>query len=230
MTYEQAVGWGFIPQRKHHHREESNAVRRRSDLKIRQMIRRRKLDFLALSIILSFLFAVACPPPDYSILFGYNGEWEKSLKIKESPIVANITGHIRFYGWSDQMHIEIAIEGLDTSKIVFFDSTLLISGRTINTTNYFNDKVMFESEIFRPFYYDIYKRKHRIELAIGGIFDTRKGFDEMTKDEFFTYLDMLNGRIHIVNIFSEPKLIEVKMDKKKLIKKLRGRVSALREK
>jgi hypothetical protein len=202
-------------------------MRRRSDLKFLQMISRFKFGFLALSIIL--LFVVACPPPDYSILFGYNGEWDKSLKIVEDSIVAKITGSMRFYGWSDQLHIKITIEGLDTSKIVFFDSTMLISGRTINTTDYFDDKVMFESETFRPFYYDVYKRKHRIDIVIGGIFDTRKGYDEMTKDDFFTYLNILNGRIRIENIFDESKVIDVKIDKKMLARKLRGRVPALQE-
>ncbi len=177
-----------------------------------------------------FLIVVACPAPDYPVLFGYEDDWHKSLTIKEGPIEVKITGRIRLYSWADALHIKVAIEGLDTSKIVFFDSTLSISKRTVNTTNYFNDKVIFESEAFWFFRYEIYKKKHRIDVVIGATYDSHKFYGDMTRDEFFAYLDIVNARLRIENIFAEPKVIEVKLDKKLLVRKLRGRVPALREK
>lgn len=177
-----------------------------------------------------FLIVVACPPPDYPVLFGYENNWHKSLTIEEGPVGAKITGNIRLSSWSDVLHIKVAIEGLDTSKIVFFDSTMIISRRIVNTTNYFDDKVIFESETFGFSRYDIYKKKHRIDVVIRATFDEHKFYGDMTRDEFFAYLDKVNGRLRIENIFAEPKVIDVKVDKKLLVRKLRQRVPALREK
>lgn len=184
-----------------------------------------RLVFLAM-----FLIVVACPPPDYPVLFGYDGDWYKFLEMEEGPVGTKITGNIRLSSWSDVLHIKVAIEGLDTSKIVFFDSTMIISRRIVNTTNYFDDKVIFESKTFRPFYFNIYKKKHKIDVVIGAIFDNHKFYGDMTRDEFFAYLDKVKGRLRIENIFAEPKVIEVKVDKKLLMRKLRRRVPALREK
>lgn len=183
-----------------------------------------RLVFLAM-----FLIVVACPAPDYPVLFGYEDNWHKSLTMEEGLIKAKITGRIRLHSWGDALRIKVAIEGLDTSKIVFFDSTMIISRRIVNTTNYFDDKVIFESETFGFFRYDIYKKKHRIDVVIGATYDSHKFYGDMTRDEFFAYLDKVNARLRIENIFSEPKVIDVKLDKELLVRKLRGRVPALRE-
>lgn len=181
-----------------------------------------------LSLLLLLLLFVACPPPDYPVLFGYNGEWHESLKIEEGTIEAKITGKISFYGWQDILHIEIAFKGLDMSTITFFDSTSG-SGHTMNTAHFLDNRVIFNSEKFRVIYSNIYNVGDRIEVVIGSVFDNHIDFQHMTRDEFYTYLDMLNGRIQIESIFAEPKLIEVKVNKKLLAKKLRGWVPALEE-
>ena len=186
------------------------------------------MNFRKVVVFMLFVAVMGCPAPDYPVLFGYDGDWHKSLTMEEGLIKAKITGRIRLPGWGDALHIQVAIEGLDTSKIVFFDSTMIISRRIVNTTNYFDDKVIFESETFGFFRYDIYKRKHRIDVVISATFDDHKFYSDMTRIEFFAYLDIVSARLRIENIFAEPKVIDVKVDKKLLVRKLRNRVPALR--
>jgi hypothetical protein len=140
-----------------------------------------------------------------------------------------ITGDISFYGWLDALAIEVAIEGLDTSKIAFFDSTMVISRRIVKTTHYFDDKVIFESEAFWNFDYDIYKRKRGIDVIIGATYENHKLYDDMTREEFSAYLDDINARLRIEKIFREPKLIDIRVDKELLTQKLKGLVPALQE-
>ena len=187
-------------------------------------------------LLLLFIFA-ACPPPDYPILFGYNGEWHKSLKIEEASIRLKIRGEIRLSGWSDVLFIKVGIEGLDNSKITFFDTTNF-SGRSVSRTHYFDNKIIFQSETFRsPAKFDshlerdldIFLERQKVDIVISAIFDNHELYEDMTRGEFFSYLDKLTARIRIENLFAEPKLINVKVDKKLLAKKLRGWVPALEE-
>ncbi|UCC78357.1 MAG: hypothetical protein JSW64_08700 [Candidatus Zixiibacteriota bacterium] len=222
------AGWGFIPQHKHRHCEESNAVRRRSDLNFMQMIKRFKLDFLALGIILSLLFVVGCPMPRHSLLFKYNGEWRKSLKIEEDSVKMKISGDHIVWDWPDNLDIKIKLEGLDTSKIVFFDTTNFM-GQPVNITTYFDDKIIFESEAFPFSFFRVYIEKDRVEIYLDADLNMHETYSHMARDEFMDYLDTFKARIRIEKIFSEPKVMDVKVDKRLLIKKMGKWVPALQE-
>lgn len=186
------------------------------------------MKLISLIFLVLFLIVIGCPAPDYPVLFGYKDNWHKSLTFEEGPIKAKITGHIRLHSWGDALLIKVEINGLDTTKIVFFDTTN-ISGTNVKTTTYFDDKVIFESEAFWYFRYDIYKIKHRIDVVISATFENHKFLGDMTRDEFFAYLDMITARIRIEKIFAEPRLVDVKVDKDLLTRKLKKWVPALQD-
>ena len=193
--------------------------------------------FLIFLLLLTFLFA-ACQPPDYPILFGYDGIWRKSITIEEDSIKLNIKGRITPSGWADDFDIMIDIEGLDTSQIIYYDATNFF-GRTVSRTHYFDDKLVFVSEkfslpphsgVYLQRDYNLFVNKDKVTVAIWALFDNHKVYHDMTKDEFISYLEGLSASIRIENIFSEPKLIEVKVDKQLLMKKLRKWVPAIKKK
>ena len=192
------------------------------------MIRGSKLDILALSIILSLLFVFGCPMPRHDLLFNYNGEWRKSLKIEEDSVKMKISGDHIVWDWPDNLDIEIKLEGLDTSKIVFFDTTNFM-GRPINITTYFDDKIMFESEAFPFSFLRVYKEKNRVKIYLDADLNMHKTYSNMTRDEFMDYLDTFKARIRVEKIFSEAKVIDIKVDKKLLIKEMGKWVPALQE-
>ncbi|OGC92707.1 MAG: hypothetical protein A2W25_06935 [candidate division Zixibacteria bacterium RBG_16_53_22] len=184
------------------------------------------------------LIFMACPPPHYPILIGHDGKWRKYVKIEEDSLKVKIKGHITLSGWEDDFAIDIDIEGMDTSRIVFYDTTNFY-GRRVSRTHYFDDKIIFESEnfslpprsgVFLQRNNTLFINKNKVTIAIWANYDNHKIYDEMTKDEFLSYLDGLTARIRIENIFAEPKLVEVKVDKELLARKLKGWVPALREK
>ena len=173
---------------------------------------------IALSIL--SLICMACPPPEYPVLFRDNGQWQKSLTIKEDSIKVHVMGDIGLSGWSDNLFIEVEIAGLDNSEIAFIDTTNF-SGNAVRRTHYFDDKLIFESSTFRPWPIWVYIKKNRVNVTTGGIFDNHSLYHDMTREEFMSYLDTLTARIRIEDIFFESKLIEVKVDKELLARKLR---------
>jgi AAA+ superfamily predicted ATPase len=169
---------------------------------------------------------MACLPPDYPLLFGNNGSWGKSLKLEERAIKLKIDGRMQFMGWPDRLTMKIQFNGLDTSKMNIFASERWL-GRLAVETDYFDDKILFESEAFKPFHLQIYAKKLVTEVIIEAPLEIHKPYSDLTRDEFLSYLDSFNARIRIVNVFSEPKIIEVKPDRKLLLKKMGKWVPAL---
>jgi hypothetical protein len=175
--------------------------------------------FIKLTLSVLCLIFTACPPPHYPVLFGYNGRWQKSIKIEEDPIRVNAKGHITSLGLENELFIDVEIAGLDTSKIFYYDTTNF-SGDAVRRTHYFDDKVIFESEIFHFSPKWVYIWKNKVDVAAYVTTNFHKSYNDMSRNELLAYLDTLAGSIRIEKIFSQPKLIEVKVDKELLARKL----------
>jgi hypothetical protein len=167
-----------------------------------------------------FLIFAGCPAPSYPILFGYNGKWQKSLKIEDNSIRIRVNGHLKPSGLENYLDLDIEIIGLDDSRIEFYDTTNVI-GQGTKRTHYFDDKVIIESDSFHFPSPWIYIWKDKVDVTIGG--ETKyfhKSYYDMTRDELLAYLNTLTARIRIEKIFNLPKIIEVKVDKELLARKL----------
>jgi hypothetical protein len=178
--------------------------------------------------LLCLLF-LACPPPDYPVLFDYNGKCQNSLRIVEGLVKAKISGRITPVPWGGSFDIELVFEGLDTSRIAFFDTTNIM-GYAYRRTHYFDDKVICESQMGRGGIYNIFIEKQNVFILMDWDIDLYKDYENMTREYFSAYMDELTAKIRIDKIFSESKLAEAKVDKQLMTRKLKGWVPALRQK
>jgi hypothetical protein len=83
---------------------------------------------------------------------------------------------------------------------------------------------MFPFSFFR-----VYIEKNRVEIYLDANMNMHEKYSHMTRDEFMDYLDTFKAQIRIEKIFSEPKVIDIKVDQKLLIEKMGKWVPALQE-
>jgi hypothetical protein len=171
---------------------------------------------------------MACPPPDYPLLFGYDDIWKKSQKIEEGNVKLKIDGRMQLMSWPDRLRIKMRFEGLDTAQVVFFD-TINNYGIPINITKFFDNRIIFQGEAFELYRPQVYIEKHAVDVILFAPLEIHRPYSDMNTEEFLSYLDSFNAMIRIENIFPETKIIEVRPDRKLLMKKMGKWVPALRE-
>ena len=131
------------------------------------------------------------------------------------------------YGWMDDLHIDATIVGLDTSLIIFVNKAVKDSIMR-KVTDFFNDKIIFESDLFWRSGTNTFIEGKKVVFSLDYWFD-HKLYKHMSEDEFLSYLNMLNARIHIVSLLKKPYLVELSIDKELMFKKLKGRVKSLKK-